>query len=102
MTKNNWHSEQERTDTHTFKPKWTPEIIKWIITQLNEMVDFVDIQYQLVKKHAISLSSAALWIEMARRINTDMLNGLSMAKALDRDQERRNQMRKRLKKDSLD
>jgi len=102
MTKNNWHQKQERTDTHTFKPKWTPEIIEWIITQLNEMVDFIDIQYQLVKKHAISLSSAALWIEMARRVHTDMLNGLSMAKALERDQERRNQMRKRLKKDSLE
>jgi len=77
MTKNNWHSEQERTDTHTFRPKWTPEVIEWIISQLNEMVDFVDIQYQLVKKHAISLSSAALWIEIARRVHTDMRNGLS-------------------------
>jgi len=102
MTKNNWHSEQERTDTHTFRPKWTPETIEWIITQLNEMVDFVDIQYQLVKKHAISLSSAALWIEMARRVHTDMRNGLSMDDALELDKERRNQMRRRLKKDSLD
>ena len=99
MKKNNWHSEQERTDTHTFKPKWTPEIIWWIIYQLIEMVDFVDIQYQLVKKHTISLASAALWIEMARRVHTDMLNGLSMAKALERDKERRNQMRRRAKKD---
>ena len=99
MTKNNWHSEQERTDIHTFKPKWTPETIEWIISQLNEMVDFVDIQYQLVKKHAISLASAALWIEMARRVNTDMLNGLSMTKEFERDKERRNQMRRRAKKD---
>jgi len=102
MTKNNWHSEQERTDTHTFRPKWTPEIIEWIITQLNEMVDFIDIQYQLVKKHAISLASAALWIEIARRVHTDMRNGLSMNDALERDKERRNQMRRRAKKDSLD
>jgi len=99
MTKNNWHSEQERTDTHTFRPKWTPEIIEWIIAQLGEMVDFVDIQYQLVKKHEISLSAAALWIEMARRVNTDMLNGLSVANALERDKERRNLMRRRAKKD---
>ena len=99
MTKNNWHSEQERTEKNTFKPKWTPEIIEWIIGQLNEMVDFIDLQYQLVKKHTISLASAALWIEMARRVHTDMRNGLSMAKALERDQELRNQMRKRLKKD---
>ena len=99
MTKNNWHSEQERTDTHTFKPKWTPEIIEGIISQLIEMVDFVDIQYQLVKKHAISLASAALWIEIARRVHKDTRNGLSMAKALERDQERRNQMRRRAKKD---
>jgi len=99
MTKNDWHSEQERTDTHTFRPKWTPEIIEWIITQLIEMVDFVDIQYQLVKKHEISLSSSALWIEMARKVNTDMLNGLSMDKALERDRERRNLMRRRAKKD---
>ena len=99
MTINNWHDTQERTDTHTFKPKWTPEIIKWIIEQLIEMVDFVDIQYQLVKKHEIRLASAALWIEMARRVNTDMLNGLSMDDALERDQERRNLMRRRLKKD---
>ena len=63
------------------------------------MVDFVDIQYQLVKKHEISLSSAALWIEMARRVHTDMLNGLSMTNALARDKERRNQMRKKLKKE---
>jgi len=102
MTKNNWHDKQDRTEKNTFKPKWTPETIEWIIGQIIEMVDFIDIKYQLVKKHAISLSSAALWIEMARRINTDMLNGLSMAKALERDQERRNQMRKRLKKDSLE
>jgi len=102
MTKNNWHSEQERTDTHTFKPKWTPETIEWIISQLIEMVDFVDIQYQLVKKHTISLASAALWIEIARRVHTDMRNGLSAAKALERDKERRNQMRRRAKKDSLD
>jgi len=99
MTKNNWHDKQDRTEKSTFKPKWTPETIEWIITQLIEMVDFIDIKYQLVKKHAISLSSAALWIEMARRINTDMLNGLSMDKALERDQERRNLMRRRLKKD---
>jgi len=99
MTKNNWHDKQDRTEKNTFKPKWTPEIIEWIIGQLNEMVDFVDIQYQLVKKHAISLVSAALWIEMARRVHTDMRNGLIMAKALERDRERRNQMRRRLKKD---
>jgi len=99
MTKNNWHDKQERTEKNTFKPKWTPEIIEWIIGQLIEMVDFVDIQYQLVKKHAISLASAALWIEMARRVNTDMLNGLSMTKAFERDKERRNQMRRRAKKD---
>ena len=99
MTKNNWHSEQERTDTHTFRPKWTPEIIEWIITQLIEMVDFIDIQYQLVKKHAISLASAALWIEIARRVHTDMRNGLSMNDALERDKERRNQMRRRAKKE---
>ena len=99
MTKNNWHSEQERTDTHTFKPKWTPETIEWIISQLIEMVDFVDIQYQLVKKHAISLASAALWIEIARRVHTDMRNGLSMTKALELDKERRNLTRRRAKKD---
>jgi len=99
MTKNNWHQEQERTDTHTFRPKWTPETIEWIIAQLGEMVDFVDIQYQLVKKHAISLASAALWIEMARRVHTDTRNGLSMDDALERDQERRNLMRRRAKKE---
>ena len=99
MKKNNWHSEQERTDTRTFKPKWTPEIIEGIISQLNEMVDFVDLQYQLVKKHEICLASSALWIEMARRVHTDMLNGLSMTYALARDKERRNQMRRRAKKD---
>jgi len=97
MTKNNWHDKQDRTTKHTFKPKWTPEIIKWIIAQLNEMVDFVDIQYQLVKKHEISLSSAALWIEMARRVHTDMRNGLSLDDALELDKERRNQMRKKIK-----
>ena len=99
MTKNDWHDKQDRTIKNTFKPKWTPETIEWIISQLNEMVDFVDIQYQLVKKHTISLASAALWIEMARRVHTDMLNGLSMAKALERDQERRNLTRRRAKKD---
>jgi len=45
------------------------------------------------------LSAAALWIEMARRVHTDTRNGLSMDDALERDQERRNQMRRRLKKD---
>jgi len=99
MTINNWHDTQERTDTHTFKPKWTPEIIKWIIEQLNEMVDFVDIQYQLVKKHEIRLASAALWIEIARRVHIDMRNGLSMDDALELDKERRNQMRRRAKKE---
>ena len=102
MTKNNWHDTQERTIRQTFKPNWTPEIIEWIIVQLGEMVDFVDLQYQLVKKHEISLSSAALWIEMARRVHTDMRNGLSMDEALELDRERRNQMRKRVKKDSLE
>ena len=99
MTKNDWHDKQERTDTHTFKPKWTPETIEWIIAQLGEMVNFIDIQYQLVKKHEISLSSSALWIEMARRVHTDTRNGLSMANALERDKERRNQMRRRAKKE---
>jgi len=45
------------------------------------------------------LASAALWIEIARRVHTDMLNGLSMNDALERDKERRNQMRRRAKKD---
>ena len=99
MTKNDWHDTQERTEKNTFKPKWTPEIIKWIIAQLGEMVDFVDIQYQLVKKFEVSLASAALWIEIARRVHTDMRNGLSMDDALELDKERRNQMRRRAKKD---
>ena len=94
---NNWHSSQERTPKHTFKPKWTPDIIEWIIGQLNEMTDFVDIQYRLVKNHNISLASAGLWIEMARRVSTDMRNGLNFEDALERDRQRRNLLRKKRK-----
>ena len=96
---NTWHDKQDRTDRQTFKPKWTPETIEWIIEALNQMVDFIDIQYNLVKKYKISLASAALWIEMARRVHTDMRNGLDMDEALKLDRERRNQMRTRLKKE---
>jgi len=97
---NTWHDKQERTEKQTFKPKWTPEIIEWTIGQLNEMVDFVDIQYRLVKNHKISLASAGLWIEMSRRVYTDMRNGLSLEDALKLDRQRRNQMRRRSKANS--
>ena len=63
--------------------------------QLHQMVDFVDIQVWLVKNYDISLASAALWIEMARRVMADMQNGLTIDEALERDLERRNEMRRK-------
>lgn len=92
---NTWHEKQKRTAKHTFAPKWTPEIILWIIGKINEMTDFVDIQYHLVKNEKISLATAGLWIEMARRVRDDMDNGLTIEEALVRDKERRNLMRRR-------
>lgn len=97
---NTWHDHQQRTPKHTFAPKWTPETILWIIGKVNEMVDFVDIQYHLVKNEKISMASAALWIEMARRVDGDMKNGLTLEQALERDRERRNLLRKKRKENS--
>jgi len=65
MTINNWHDTQDRTEKNTFKPKWTPEIIKWIIEQLNEMVDFVVFSINLSRnmKYAwLQLLSGLRWL----------------------------------------
>ena len=92
---NTWHDTQERVAGGTFKPKWTPEIILLIIERVNQMTDFMDLQYQLAKENDIKLVSAALWIEKARRVDTDMKNGLSIDEALERDRERGNLLRRK-------
>ena len=92
---NTWHDKQERVVRGTFKPKWTPEIILLIIERINQMTDFMDLQYQLAKENDIKLVSAALWIEKARRVDTDMKNGLSIDEALERDRERGNLLRRK-------
>ena len=95
MTANTWHDKQERVLSGTFKPKWTPEIILSIIDRVNQMTDFIDLQYQLVKENNIRLGAAALWIEKARRVDTDMKNGLTIDEALERDRERGNLLRRK-------
>ena len=94
---NTWYKDQERTDKQTFKPKWDKEIILLIIEDLNKMVDFMDIQYRIAKSRMVSLATAGLWIEMSRRVMVDMKNGLTIDEALDRDRERRNQLRRKTK-----
>lgn len=94
---NTWHEEQPKTTSNRFKPLWTQDTVLWIIKELNEMTDFADIQYQLVKDYSISTASACLWIEMARRVMKDMQNGLSIEDAIERDRERRNQKRRQHK-----
>lgn len=94
---NTWHDDQPKNTTKRFKPLWTQDTVLWIIKEVNEMTDFVDIQYQLVKDYDISTASAGLWIEMARRVMKDMQNGLSIEDAIKRDRERRNQKRRQHK-----
>ncbi len=96
MTKiNNWYSDQPRTDKKLFKPKWTKDTILSIITDLNETKDYIDIQYKLVKIYGISTRSAENWVDIARRVMTDMNNGLDLDQALKRDQEIRNAKRRK-------
>lgn len=92
---NTWAKTQPRTRKQTFQPKWDKDTVFEIMEQLHQMVDFVDIQVWLVKNYDISLASAALWIEMARRVMADMQNGLTIDEALERDLERRNEMRRK-------
>ena len=94
---NTWAKDQPRTKKQTFKPKWDNAAIIEIIDQLKQAVDFVDTQIWLVKNYGISLASAALWIEMGRRVMVDMQNGLTLDQALERDKERRNQLRRKAK-----
>lgn len=94
---NTWHQDQEKTKNNTFKPGWNKDIILSIIDDINRMVDFVDIQFKLVKENKISPASASLWIKMSRRIMTDMQNGLNIDESLERDRERRNLMRRKTK-----
>lgn len=94
---NTWHAEQKRTENNTFVPKWNRDTIVWMIEQIRQMVDFVDIQYQLAKEYKISLQNSALWVEMARRIMKDVDNGLTLDEAMERDQERRNVKRHKSK-----
>jgi len=95
---NTWHDKQPKTTSNRFKPKWTVDTVLWIIKELNQMTNYADLQYQLVKDYSISMASAGLWIEMSRRVMKDMNNGLSLEDAIKRDKERRNQ-RRRLNKD---
>ena len=97
MFKNDWYKKQATTARGTFMPKWDRKTIMDIISQLEVMHDVIDIQYGLIKKFGISIYSARLWVEMARRIMTDMHNGLNVNDAFDRDKERRNNFR-RIKK----
>lgn len=103
MTRNkDWYNQQPRggNKPYRFAPKWKPETILSIIDDVNKMTDFVDIQVRLVKEYGIGLDSAAGWIEIARRVQGDMNNGLTLEKALERDHERRNIMRRK-KKESV-
>ena len=99
---NTWHLNQTRTEKNTFKPKWDKETVLWIIEEVNKMTNFIDIQYQLVKKYGISLASAALWIEMSRRITVHVAAGLSIDEALEHDKKVRNQIRRWKNKKSPD
>jgi hypothetical protein len=92
---NTWAKDQPRTKKQTFKPKWDKNTVVEIMEQVSQMVDFVDIQFYLVKQYDISVATAALWIEMARRVMKDVDNGLSLDEALARDKERRNKMRRK-------
>lgn len=96
---NTWHDKQEKVidsrGSSVFAPKWNNDTILWIIDQLNQMVDFVDIQYALVKQYKIVPASASLWIEMSRRVMVDMQNGLTIDQALEKDKERRSLFRRK-------
>jgi len=95
---NTWHDKQAKTISNRFKPQWTVDTVLWIIKELNQMTNYADLQYQLVKDYNIGMASASLWIEMSRRVMKDMNNGLSLEDAIKRDKERRNQ-RRRMNKD---
>lgn len=92
---NTWAKDQPRASKQTFKPAWDKEGILEIIEQLKQAVDFVDIQVWIVKNYGVSLATAALWVEMARRVMVDMQNGLNFSQAMERDRERRNLMRRK-------
>lgn len=92
---NTWAKDQPRAKKQTFKPTWDKEGVLEIIAQVRQMVDFVDIQVWIVKSYGVSLATAGLWIEMARRVMVDMDNGLTYEEAMARDKERRNQMRRK-------
>lgn len=94
---NTWHEDQPKGKKNRFQPKWDKDTVLWIISQLDGMVDFADIQYQLVKDYEISMASASNWIEMSQRVMKDLRNGLDIEAALDRDRERRNLRRRKNK-----
>src|SRR5690349_8357088 len=95
--KNDWYKRQPRggNKPYRFTPKWTTQTVLWIIDRLNDKEDFVDIQVKLIKDYGIGMRSAGNWIEMARRIMTDLNNGVTIGNALARDEERRNMMRRK-------
>lgn len=97
MTNNTWYEKQERTAKATFKPTWTKDGILWIIDRINEMTNYDDLLYQIIKKFNIALFTSRTWVEMAKRIDKDMKNGLTWEEAADRDRQRRNLMRKKAK-----
>jgi hypothetical protein len=95
--KEHWSKKQPRggSKPYRFSPKWELKTMWWIIDRLNNMVDFIDIQYRLAKDYGVSIKTAANWIEIARRVMVDMRNGLSIENALERDKERRNMLRRK-------
>jgi hypothetical protein len=94
-----WSKKQLRggTKPYRFSPKWDSSTMTFIISELEKMTNFVDIQYQLVKQYGICIDTASNWIEIARRVMIDIKNGFSMDKAIARDKERRNLFRRKLK-----
>lgn len=88
--KNTWHKNQPRTAKSTFKPKWTPKTIEWMMAEVKKGTEDIDIQYQLIKDYEISHASSKLWLEMAKRTIEWLKQGMTLEEAIDHDRKWRN------------
>lgn len=94
---NTWHVNQNRNERNRFLPKWSVETIHYIWDRLKKMDNFHNIQFDLIKQYSISTATAQSWIEITRRIMKDVQNGLTFDEALERDKQRRTEMRRKKK-----
>lgn len=99
MTNRDWYKQQPRggNKPYRFAPKWNIQTIMSIIDGLGKNVPLLDMQVGIVKMYDVSLESAGNWIDIARRVEADLNQGFTIGEALERDHDRRNQMRRKTK-----